>query len=362
MKNPKKLLSIALSCIMISALSTTAFAADIQSLGTEKTLSAKGYSFTITEKVNPNYSVTRTYTRDTAMTRSTPDLNETKALLQVLGMDTSEITAIPSETMQDFATGEEITVVTSYSKHSESSNQTTYLPKETALAEAAALKPQQEAYFLEHPESGISPMGEIPNESSTPGIFKDDYMKMTHAAVRLRNGKGLYKFTTSATWLTTPLFRGFDSIGSCAMDATVNRSTISGSYYYTTKTYNAGQLTNTTNSGKKPFTRTESVDKNDWYGCAGIFTLPSNTQISGGVSILQSDIGAYFEYQGHVRYPEQSSYFNTVGSYSHAVVSVSFTPSVTISTTLPFVSAGIALDIFPDVDIRNAEDEIHYIP
>lgn len=362
MKNPKKLLSIALSCIMISALSTTAFAADIQSLGTEKTLSAKGYSFTITEKVNPNYSVTRTYTRDTAMTRSTPDLNETKALLQVLGMDTSEITAIPSETMQDFATGEEITVVTSYSKHSESSNQTTYLPKETALAEAAALKPQQEAYFLEHPESVISPMGEKPNESSTPGIFKDDYMKITHAAVRLRNDAGLYKYTTSATWLTTPLFRGFDSIGSCTKSGSIKQNTGSGSYYYTTKTYNAGKLTNTTNSGKKSFTRIERVEKNGWSGCAGIFTLPSNTQISGGVSILQSDIGAYFEYQGHVEHPELATNFNTVGSYSHSTVSISFTPSVTISTNMPFVSAGITLDVFPDVDIRNAEDEVRYIP
>lgn len=296
------------------------------------------------------------------MTRSTPDLNETKALLQTLGMDANEITAIPSTTMQDFATGEEITVVTSYSKHSESSNKTTYLPKETALSEAAALKPQQEAYLLEHPESNISTKGVKPNESNTPGIFKDDYMKITHAAVRLRENKGLYKFTTNASWLTTPLFRGFDSVGSCAKNTTVTPNTNYGAYYYTSKTYNGNQVINTTTSGKKPFVKTERTEDNNWSGAAGIFTLPTNTHISGGISTLHSDMGAYFEYKGKVAHPDLATNFNTVGSYSHAIVSVSFTPSVTISTTLPFVSAGITLDIFPDVDIRNAEDEVRYIP
>lgn len=361
MKNIKKLLAAVLSSAMLlSVVSTSALAADVPPCEIEKEVSFDGYSFTITEKTYPDYSVSRTYTRDSGMTRSTPNIHETKAMLLAMGMDEDEVAAIPNETLQDFATSEEITIVTSYSKHSESSDQTTGLPEQTALAEAAVLSQEQEAYTVEHSQNCIDPLGEKPNNSSVPGIFEDSYMKITHSAIKLSGDRGGYKFTTNATWLTMPYFRGYDSIGSCAMNGTVTPNTSSGKYWYTTKTYNSGHVTSV-NSGDITITDKYNEVNGNWYGSAGVFNLPDDPGGAPGFSVMHTDLKAYYEYKGHVSHPSTESYFNTIGTYSHATLRFGGSPSVSIDTS-GNVSASIGLDITPSADVRNAEREIHYIP
>ena len=240
-KHFKKLVSVALSAVMVMGMSVTAFAAEPQTSEIEKTISANGYDFTVTEHTAPDYSVSRTYTKS-MMTRSATTEDETRAMLLALGMNEDEINAIPADTLQDFANGKEVTVVTSYTKRNETANTTVGLPEETALTSAAALSEEQENYILEN-QQGIATCGEKPNNSTTAGVFEDSYMKITHSAIN--QGNGSYKFTVNATWLTMPFFRGYDSIGSCAMNGTVTPNTSSGKYWYTTKTYYLGKVTST---------------------------------------------------------------------------------------------------------------------
>ena len=194
--------------------------------------------------------------------------------------------------------------------------------------------------------------------STTAGVFEDSYMKITHSAIN--QGNGSYKFTVNATWLTMPFFRGYDSIGSCAMNGTVTPNTSSGKYWYTTKTYYLGKVTSTP-SGNITITNKSNAVNGNWYGSAGIFNLPNDPGSSNGTTVLHTDLKAYYEYKGHVSKPKAESYFNTVGTYSHATVGISFSPSISIDTT-GTASASIGLSLFADKDVRNAEREIHYRP
>ena len=355
----KKLLSALLSLTMVIAISSTAFAADMPITKTEETVSVNGYNFTITESTTPDYTVSRTFTRDEATTtRSTPNDDETKAMLLALGMDESEIEAIPLDTLHDYATSEEITVITSYSKRDETTNTTINLPEETALEEAAALSEEQENYAIQKSQ-GIPTAGEMPNDSTTPGFFKDSYMKITHSAIKQSGGS--YKFTVTATWLTMPVFRGYDSIGACAMNGTVTPNTSSGKYSYTTKLFNMGSVS-TSKSGDITITDISNEVNGNWYGSVGVFNLPNDVaNPNTGVSIMHTDLQAYFEYKGHVSQPKVESYFNTVGTYTHTTISLGFSPSVSIDTS-GSVSASIGIEPGINKDVRNAEREVHYIP
>lgn len=355
----KKLLSAFLSLIMIMGISSTAFAGDTPNTETEETVSVNGYNFTLTENTTPDYTVSRTYTRDeNAVACSTSDMDETKAMLLALGMNEEEIEAIPSETLHDFATGKEITVVTSHTKHNETTNTTICLPEETAMEEAAALSEEQELYAIEKAQ-GICPAGEMPNNSTIPGVFSDSYMRITHSFIN--QGGGSYKFIVSATWLTMPFFRGYDSIGSCAMNGTVTPNTSYGKFWYTIKRYDMGSVS-TSKSGDITITNKTNAVNGNWYGSAGIFNLPNDSSnAADNMSITHTDLRAYYEYKGHVSKPNDESYFNTVGTYSHAIIKPVFNPSISIDTS-GSASASIGLGASITTDVRNAETEVHYKP
>lgn len=157
-----------------------------------------------------------------------------------------------------------------------------------------------------------------------------------------------------------PFFRGYDSIGACAMNGTITPNTSYGKYSYNTKTFNMGNVT-TIPSGDITITDKENAVNGNWYGSAGIFNLPNDPGGSGGTSVMHTDFTAYYEYKGHVSQPNIESYFNTVGSYSHATLGLSTDPSISIDTS-GTASASIGLSLVSLTDVRNAEREIHYIP
>lgn len=101
--------------------------------------------------------------------------------------------------------------------------------------------------------------------------------------------------------------------------------------------------------------------KGNWYGSSGVFNLPNDPSGSGGLTIMHTDLKAYYEYKVHVSHLASESYFNTVGTYSHSTISLGFSPSVSIDTS-GSASASIGIDIPPSADVRNAELEIHYKP
>lgn len=158
-----------------------------------------------------------------------------------------------------------------------------------------------------------------------------------------------------------PFFRGYDSIGACAMNGTVTPNTSSGKYSYTTKLFNIGSVS-TSKSGDITITDISNEVNGSWYGSVGVFNLPNDvSDPNTGISIMHTDLQAYFEYKGHVSYPKIESYFNTVGTYTHTTISLGFSPSVSIDTS-GSVSASIGIEPGINKDIRSAEREVHYIP
>lgn len=355
-KHFKKLVCLALSSIMVIGMSATAFAAETAD-ETEKTVKSGGYTFEITEKTEKDYTVVRTYENIASRARSTTNLGKAKAMLAALGMTEEEINAFPSETLYDIATAKDIVISTSYTRHSEDGNTTVGVPAKTATEAAAVLTEEQEDYFIEKLQAPAVSKA-IANESTTPGVFKDSYMKITHTAIHL--GGGSYKYTVSSEWLTMPFFRGYDSIGSCAMNGTVTPNTSSGKYWYTTKTINMGNITSTP-SGNITITNKSNKVNGNWYGSAGVFNLPNDVSNPNGVSLMHTGLKAYYEYKGNVTFPTLASNFNSTGTYSHATLTVSVSPSVSINTS-GTASASIGLKIVGGTDVRNAELEVKYKP
>lgn len=78
-------------------------------------------------------------------------------------------------------------------------------------------------------------------------------------------------------------------------------------------------------------------------------------------SVMYTNYRAHYEYAGHVNSPNTASWFNTVGSYDHATIGLSGSPSVSIDMG-GNVSASIGLNVAAVTDTRSAELEIHYIP
>lgn len=354
-KRFKQLLCVALSSAMVMGMSATAFAAE-ETDSTKKIIENNGYSFEISETTKADYTVVRTYENDNPITRNAPDLEKAKALLAALGMTEDEINAFPTETLYDFATAEDIVVSTSYTKRNDENNTVIGLPANTAILEASILSEQQEDYFIE--QLNPNTRGTKPNDSTTPGEFKDSYMKITHSAIHL--GGGSYKFTVNSEWLTMPFFRGYDSIGSCAMNGTVTPNTSSGKFWYTTKVINMGQIS-TLNSGDIAITDKSNKTNGNWYGSAGVFNLPNDVSNSNGISLMHTNLKAYYEYKGNVTHPTLASNFNSTGTYVHATLTISGSPSVSIDTS-GTVSASIGISVVGGEDIRNAELEVKYTP
>ena len=124
----------------------------------------------------------------------------------------------------------------------------------------------------------------------------------------------------------------------------------------------SGKQTTTTQTGNISSGNLKNAVNGNWYGSAGILNLPADSY-GDTISTLCKNYKAHYEYQGHVSSPSVESYFNTIGSYSHATIAVSASsPSVSISLSTGEVSASIGLAITGAKDTRSAETEIHYVP
>ncbi len=76
---------------------------------------------------------------------------------------------------------------------------------------------------------------------------------------------------------------------------------------------------------------------------------------------MHTNLKAYYEYKGNVTHPTLASNFNSTGTYVHATLTISGSPSVSIDTS-GTVSASIGISVVGGEDIRNAELEVKYTP
>ncbi|WP_140394222.1 hypothetical protein [Pseudoflavonifractor sp. An184] len=361
MKKVSTILLSSLLCITCSVPASASSPLLDQMSPTEistETLVIDGNTFPIVERIDNSHTVTRTYESDSPV--AVKSIDTTKSLLISLGMNEESINKLSTDALNFLAESDDISISVSYSSFDAATGELTYLPKEEALQAAAELSAQQDAYISEHgypsvPE--ISTFGTKPNESDVPGEFLDSYMEMTHTVAH--KGAGKYLFTTDATWLTMPFFRGYDSIGSCAMDCTVTPSTAEGSITYDIAYVMAGSET-TYSDDEETIGDIQWKSKEGWAGIAGVFNLPDNvvSDYVGGMDIIYSNVHAHFEYSGHVASPDETRWFNSIATYDHSTFNIDVSsPTVGIDLS-GNVSASIGLSLNRSTDTRNAIVEV----
>lgn len=342
----KRFMVCLLAFSMIIAMPLSAFAAE-NNVNT----------FGITETVDSNNRVVRIYERkagsiDLQQSIVPEEINyeETKELLLALGMEQDFIDKLADEDLETYSTSPQMIGTVSYVKI-DAEDKVSYLSESVAIQEAEIVRKAvtEKIEELRSETGAIQPLAQ--------DTYEDSYMRVFYLVTYLGNGK--YKFSTDARWLTMPFFRGKDSIGSCAQNGTVTNSTRSGWYEYDITYINNGKITYDDGGSNISSTYFKNAINGSWYGSAAIIDLPNDVHGQYS-SILYDNYKAHYEYTGHVNYPNSPSWFNTTGSYDHATIANSFTPSVSIDLDGP--SGAIGLDITGSTDTRSAELEIYYNP
>ena len=347
----KKFLSAILTLAIVFSCTITSFAAAPEDAGTKKTVENSGYSFEITEYVDEYNRIIRTYENNNIQTRSAPDLAKTKAVLVALGMQEENVNMLNTEALNQFALSREITIATAYTK-TDGNNNVSYLPEDEAIAAASSLKAKQDAIKFSYAQQGA-----VTRAADYEDTFEDSYMRVDYAVTY--RGDGEYFYSVDSEWLTMPAFRFTDSLGACAMNGTITTDSQYGYYWYDSTFINMGNVTKDYTFEYINDNYGNDVDGN-WYGSAGYFNLP-NDVYSEYSSIIHDNFGAHFQYSGHVTSPDEQRWFNTVGNYTHATLSVALSPSISIDYS-GSLSASVGIDVVGDTDIRGVEFEINYIP
>ena len=353
----KRIRAEILAFVMVLMLNMTVYADDASDPGTQHSIALNELSFAVIEETNKDYVVTRTFCKDVCSGVNELGTDEIKTVLMALGMKERTVDKLTVETLQAFAESSSIVVTTSYTKFNEDSGISTPVSRETALSRARDIQAAQENRFLQMVQN-TSLRGTIDNLSDVPGEFRDSYMEVIHAAAS--QGDGICLFTVDATWLSMPFFRGYDSIGSCAMNATVTPNTRSGYYFYDIIMSDSTGAVTYSSTGNINITHKENDENGNWYGSAGYYDLPDDSSSEAAI-VRHYNFGAHYQYEGHVNYPQLESWFNSVGNYDHATIGLNFEPSIEIEVGGE-VSAFIGLDIIATVDSRPAEIEVHHIP
>lgn len=241
-------------------------------------------------------------------------IERTKEELKLLKLSDEIIAGMDTETLLRYATGGDINVTVAYYKTDENGNTSLVSEEE---AERAAQK--------------INPLAITdPEEQDTE---EDSYMRLWHAAQNM--GNGTYKFGTAAVWKLMPTFRFTDSLGSAAMECTVNPDTQTGYYSYELfHSDGSGNLVeHLTNDDTREYFSSGDFQfptNGPFYGCGVTFDLPDNRLSDVADSYVYSNYQAYVEYEGSVNYPDERTNFNSNATYDHSQIRLDISHSLSI--------------------------------
>ena len=167
-----------------------------------------------------------------------------------------------------------------------------------------------------------------------------------------------YLCMTDAQWLTMPLQRQKDSIGSCIYDFLPIPNTSSGYFQYTENSVDSlGKLTKTTKKGS--VSNIQSRTNGLWNGVGGFIQLPSDVASSSGPVKYHTNLYAHFQYMAEVHFFEQGQNVQSVGTYEHAHVTV--VPSLSI-TVFSSTNASIGISFAYSKDTFSAHVRFAYNP
>ena len=358
----KKVICVLLTLALLIPNFVSVNAADHSQNEKVTTVTDSMYGFTYTEYVDENNQTIRTYKKQQSSTRSSADssglaragelsLEATKVLLAALGMEDRFINKLSDQALQEYAECEEIYAVSSYTK-TDADGKVTNVSKEEAM-NAANLRA---AVPAPDPGGGSYP--------SYEGTFSDSYMYISY--VVSYRGAGCYRYSIDAIWLTMPVFRGYDSLGACSQNMTVENYTRNGWRSYTQIASVNGDVeyhdyVEYTQSGYSDFYY-ENATNGNWYGSAVVFDLPIDVSGDNANWLINRDYCVHFEFIGEVSQPDQQMNFNTVGSYCHTRVVLSPTFTIGIATSGLSVSIGINTIVAKDIRTAELNSSISYIP
>lgn len=307
-------------------------------------VSKNGYTFYLSETDRNEEGLVRTYSNNN--THRTSDIEETKNLLYAMGVSETVVEKFSIEELQEYANASEIITSVLYLKTDEKGN-ITYVDEMTALQESEIARKIEEDNIC-NIVNGIAPA------YSDVDCEINDYMKVTF----MLNGTGdTCHCVVIGEWLTMPAIRSYDSIGGCAQYMTYTPNTGECTVYYDQISTVNGNTTTT--EIEKTITNIQGANESGWAGAAAVFKLPSDT-VTSDFRLVHSDFTVIFQYNGKITEPDQSLNFNAIGTYTHATIGLSISPSVSIDTS--GADAGIGLSIIGFKDKMSVWLEINYTP
>ena len=301
----------------------------------------------ITEYIDENQSIVRTYNRSETNRIALADIEEptrqelTELLIE-LGYDEDAIPLITEEEWAMYASSPSIMSVTTYQKSDQLGNV-------TIVSEEEALSAAESAH--------ISP--------ADTDVRYSEYIKLVLLVIETTNEPGGYYFTASARWLTLPLLRTYCSIGIVAKPFSYTPSSRTGQYYYCSTTTNhiTGEVTYLTRDDTLTYLDSSNITSvntdGGWSGYGFAYPLYPDTANDVYTEVC-TDLYVQIKYSGFVVNPAAETYFNVHASHVRSRVVIVVTPSITADPSGSTPSIGIGFD--DDYQITPAELQIHYTP
>lgn len=322
----------------------------------------KTYGYTYRETIADDGKIVRTYQSD----QETHSEEYTKSVLKDLGMNENFISMLSEESLDEYANAESITCITTYTRTDADGNTQIVRQKEAENALST---------YSDKIDQTPGGLEEGPAGKGWLNGYTDSYMEISLMIVYI--GDGVYYFSVDATWLTEPLWRGWDSIGICASSITIDNETRSGWFKYDTvykyssivdlSTTTTPQLVNFTSDeehrGKTGYISTCNSD--GWNGSGALIELPIDIYYEGETysqSISHTNFRAHFEFYGEMQYPSLETNFNVIASYDHATVALGISPSLEIGVSGGSFAIGLSIYGITDRRVAETSEPIHYVP
>lgn len=329
----KKTFAILLSVILLLSV-ITPFSVSAKSNSASRRQS-KQFGYSYKQHSANDGRVIREYNK----TERRPSKEYCKSLLKDLGLRNSFISEMSDEDIAKVGQAESIVSTVTYTRTDLNGN-VEIIDEQTALEATASVYGAGDIVT----DDGIADM---PGAEMYHGHSEDTYMELCFMVYYM--GNGLYHFTVDSTWLTTPLFRGWDSIGISSTHINIENSTRSGWFKYDTHHEASGLLNSFTNEYSLIVNfsyETSQANSNGfisnctngiWNGSGATFDLPNNSyyfdsETFYSESQTHSNFRAHFEFDGTIDLPATVVNFSALASYEHTTTKINITPSLEISS------------------------------
>lgn len=359
----RKLIAVAMSLILvlIATNAVSAIGITVKPVTTQKVNTDYGFSYS--EFTDENYRTVRSYKKQdslksfdvsqisTLSTQSAATTDETKAILNSLGMSEDFIDELSGEDLQDYANSEEITSIVSYTKTDVDGNTVNISEDEAFSVTGVTLPP----HVLDDDVVGST--------TNPTTIVEDSYMRLVFIVAY--KGDGVYKYSADAEWLTTPTWRSRDCFGIAVQNSSIYMSTASAWFSYNCIEVNYYNGTRTNTSKQISFSNSnndfEAPSADAWGGTAITFYLPSNV-VTDYNSFTYCDFKVHLEFESEVSYPTIASTFNATASYDHSLVTVLPSANVDITGSDVQTHWGFSAALSSDTRIAYFDEPFHYVP